>query len=309
MPSYNYFSNAIPNNLIDQIANSMTFNSAFSIEGYTPSTVLSNTNVLLIDQYGNLHPLNLNITSFNQILQSNYYAGTSYPTNVQNNTLFYNTQTNVLYKYINNDWVAINWQNIIENSVDYKFGIIRISSGQLQITPNSGTNWYNCIPAVGANVINIRTIDNTNYSYLYYMLPGQTLNFFNANHIPVVFNNTQINSYRINLNNIFTNSYTAVQLYLGNNSSYTQQLGYPAANQTQCYSDILIHQWSSYNPTMYSLYRTSSEGTQSYSGVNIGNYDCGSGVFGYTNSIYWFGPIVINNTITSISNISIMRIF
>lgn len=51
---------------------------------------------------------------------------------------------------------------------------INPTTNALEISPD-GASWYECIPAVGANVIKLLTYDNTSYSYKYWICPGQTI--------------------------------------------------------------------------------------------------------------------------------------
>ncbi len=123
---------------------------------------------------------NLNSASFvisNFVKSEPYYSrflvGSSLPSQPQPNDLFYNINNNTLQKYdpyIRN-WVRVDWQSRVRMSSEWIAGRLRINSttGRLQISPD-GINWYDCIPAVGAPVIELQ-----NYNYNYWIAPGQTV--------------------------------------------------------------------------------------------------------------------------------------
>ncbi len=124
-----------------------------------------------------------NISSTIHIPYAPYYVQTSAPSNPYNGWLWYNTSTNKLYRYNSTitNWQEINWQKIVKMSPEWQAGKLRVSSGVLQITPNSGTNWYNCYPCVGSNTIRI-----TDTSYKYYLLPGNSAHIPKSIYLPIV---------------------------------------------------------------------------------------------------------------------------
>jgi len=113
-------------------------------------------------------------------------AGTTLPSSPNEGDLFYHSTTKKLWKFVFDRWVEIDWQSIVKSSPEWRANRLRISNDQLQISPD-GTNWFNCIPAIGANVIELVSIDNTNYSLKYFVMPNQTIILRNANHIPIVY--------------------------------------------------------------------------------------------------------------------------
>jgi len=113
-------------------------------------------------------------------------VATSFPSSPNEGDIFYNTITKELYRYSKNVWYKIDWQSIVKTSPEWIANRLRISNGQLQISPD-GSNWFDCIPVVGANVIELVSIDNTNYSLKYFVMPNQTIIVKNANHIPIVY--------------------------------------------------------------------------------------------------------------------------
>ncbi|RUM51125.1 MAG: hypothetical protein DSY47_00110 [Hydrogenothermus sp.] len=110
---------------------------------------------------------------------------TTFPTSPNYGDLIWRQDLLKLYKY-ENEWVEIDWQSIVRSTPDYHFGNLRINAEKLEISPD-GINWYECIPAVGVDTIEIGTIDNTNYQYLYFVAPGTQVIIKNANHIPIVY--------------------------------------------------------------------------------------------------------------------------
>lgn len=129
-------------------------------------------------------------TKFGFETYSSMSVGTSLPSSPNHNDLFWNSSTLKLYKYDarTTTWTEINWQDIVKASPEWQAGRLRINSstGKLEISPD-GTNWYECIPAVGANAIGLATIDNTGYTYKYWIAPGQTVIIRSANHVPIVY--------------------------------------------------------------------------------------------------------------------------
>jgi len=114
------------------------------------------------------------------------YVDLDVPETPYENDLYYNTTTKELYRYSQNVWYKIDWQSIVKSSPEWVANRLRISNNQLQISPD-GTNWFDCIPAIGANVIELASIDNTNYSLKYFVMPNQTIILRNANHIPIAY--------------------------------------------------------------------------------------------------------------------------
>lgn len=116
------------------------------------------------------------------------YVSNELPSNPQGNELVYLQNSNELYKYdvFENKQVKIDQQKYIVFSPEYSAGYLRINNNVLQISSDK-TNQYNCIPAIGANTIELLTIDNTLYSYKYQILPGQTVIIRNANHVPICY--------------------------------------------------------------------------------------------------------------------------
>ncbi|MEM0326952.1 MAG: phage tail protein [Desulfurococcaceae archaeon] len=116
---------------------------------------------------------------------SNYYVSTDFP-QAEEGSLCYITNTNKLYRYTEGRWQEINWQKVIRRMPEFQSNRLRINNNALEISPN-GTDWYPCYPLIGASVFNIRTLDNQNYSYKYYLPPGATVIIENANHVPIVY--------------------------------------------------------------------------------------------------------------------------
>ncbi len=132
--------------------------------------------------------INPSSVSVDYVSQSRLFVGTSQPSNPQHGDLFYNISNNALQKFDERTRarIPIEWQSIVRASPEWQAGRLRInpSTGRLEISPN-GSNWYWCIPAVGSLVIELMNIDNTNYSLLYWIAPGQTVIIKRrANHIP-----------------------------------------------------------------------------------------------------------------------------
>jgi len=82
------------------------------------------------------------------------YVDLDVPETPYENDLYYNTTTKELYRYSQNVWYKIDWQSIVKSSPEWVANRLRISNNQLQISPD-GTNWFDCIPAIGANVIEL----------------------------------------------------------------------------------------------------------------------------------------------------------
>ncbi len=121
---------------------------------------------------------------------SKMYVGDEIPTNLQHGDLVYVRTQDRLYRYDKRtgQLVEVDWKTIIESSPEWKSGRLRVNSttGKLEIS-SDGSNWYACIPAVGSQAIELASIDNTSYSLLYWIAPGQTVVIRNANHVPVVY--------------------------------------------------------------------------------------------------------------------------
>jgi len=128
-------------------------------------------------------------TKFGFDAYSGLSVGTSFPESPRHNDLFWNSDELRLYKYDlrTQTWTEIDWRTIVKASPEWHAGRLRVNSStrKLEISPD-GTNWYECIPAVGSNVIRLMTIDNSDYSYKYWIAPGTAVMIWNANHIPIV---------------------------------------------------------------------------------------------------------------------------
>jgi len=119
--------------------------------------------------------------------QSDYYVSTNFPQDAKEGSLCYRFDTNKLYRYTGNGyWQEIDWQKVIRRMPEFQINRLRINNGTLEISPN-GIDWYPCYPLIGANVFNIRTLDNRGYTYKYYLPPGATVTIENANHVPIVY--------------------------------------------------------------------------------------------------------------------------
>ncbi|MEM0326904.1 MAG: hypothetical protein QW733_07750, partial [Desulfurococcaceae archaeon] len=112
-------------------------------------------------------------------------VSTDFP-QAEEGSLCYITNTNKLYRHVNGRWQEINWQKVIRRMIEFQVGRLRINNNVLEISPN-GTDWYPCYPLIGACVFDIKTLDNQNYSYKYYLPPGATAIIENANHVPIVY--------------------------------------------------------------------------------------------------------------------------
>jgi hypothetical protein len=132
----------------------------------------------------------LEFDNFSYLTYSKMKVGNSSPTSPNHSDLFYNRTNNTLWRYdaISSNWIPIDWQTIIKASPEYQANRLRVNSitGKLEISPN-GTTWYECIPAVGNKVIELMTFDSSNFSYKYWIAPGQIVIIRNANHIPIVY--------------------------------------------------------------------------------------------------------------------------
>lgn len=156
---------------------------------------------------------------------SKYYVQNTAPT-TNHGTLWYNTTNNKLYKYNNilSKWIEINWQEIVKATPEWQAGKLRVSSGQLQITPNSGTNWYNCYPACGS-----KTIGLTSDSYKIFPINGVTCIITTA-FLPIVFAQEVLTSFRFDGIYSRASSNASVGLWVSN-SSHTVFGSYVGANR------------------------------------------------------------------------------
>jgi len=132
----------------------------------------------------------LEFDNFSYSTYSKMKVGNSFPTSPNHSDLFYNQTNNTLWRYdaISSNWIPIDWQTIIKASPEYQANRLRVNSitGKLEISPD-GSTWYECIPAVGNKTIELMTFDNVNFSYKYWIMPGQIVIIRNANHIPIVY--------------------------------------------------------------------------------------------------------------------------
>ena len=144
------------------------------------------------DQINNRQDINISkLNIFVEEINSLYYSDYAVTNNLNSvpasqDKLVYVTSNNKLYKYTTIGWVEIDWQKIIMTMPEYRIDRLRIIDNVLHISPN-GANWYPCYPLVGSKTFRIHTIDNTNYSYKYYLPPGATVTIENANHVPIVY--------------------------------------------------------------------------------------------------------------------------
>ena len=122
---------------------------------------------------------------------SAYYVQSTPPSGPAYGTLWYDTTTNKLYKYLGG-WNEIDWQTIVRATPEWEAGKLRVNSGVLQITPNSGTNWFDCYPMVGSKFFKI--ID---YTKKYYQQIGTFTAIVNSEQVPIVFAREMINFFRI----------------------------------------------------------------------------------------------------------------
>ncbi|MEM1672851.1 MAG: hypothetical protein QXT86_12455 [Archaeoglobaceae archaeon] len=155
------------------------------LNGYSVSQIPEPSKIPLTNQDGKLGFEWLYDISEEVYYQSNYYVSTDFP-RAEEGSLCYIVSTNKLYRYTNGRWQEINWQKAIRRMPEFQVGGLRINDNVLEISPNE-TDWYPCYPLVGASVFNIRTLDNQNYSYKYYLPPGATVIIENANHVPIVY--------------------------------------------------------------------------------------------------------------------------
>jgi len=132
----------------------------------------------------------LEFDNFSYSTYSKMKVGNSFPTSPNHSDLFYNQTNNTLWRYdaISSNWIPIDWQTIIKASPEYQANRLRVNSitGKLEISPD-GQTWYECIPAVGNKTIELMTFDNVDFSYKYWIVPGQIVIIRNANHIPIVY--------------------------------------------------------------------------------------------------------------------------
>lgn len=180
-----------------------------------------------------------------------YYIQTSFPSSPQLNDMVFRSDQKRLYKWNGSSWEEINWQTLVKFSPEWENNRLRINShtNDLEISPD-GTNWYSCYPLVGAQIFRLMTIDNTNFSYKYFLLPGHKAFLENTNHLPFTFiiNNEYQCNIRYQLSSASNNIMT---LYIGNIAT------------------------SSYAATYYRLDNTFSSDSQTFNGHRIGNTDAG----------------------------------
>lgn len=231
-------------------------------------------------------------------------VGTSFPSSPLNNDLFWQSDQNKLFRYVDEtgQWYEINWQGYVKNSPDWVNGKLRINSttGKLEISPD-GTNWYECVPALGAPCIEIMTIDTTSYSYKYFILPGQRIVFRNSNHIPIVFSRGVEFELSLNLSTtadednvlLYING-TAITTYMSEiyksnlasgsvtNTCNGHKVGWVSNEQRRIYSN--------YSICIHADNHITSSGVTKYYETNAGviistNYSVSS-------SAYWLGTLV-----------------
>lgn len=168
--------------ITDNNGNLMRLN-ANKLQGYEPSFIPNPNSIVLSDVNGKINYERLpNINNSYGRLR----VGTSFPTtDLKENDLFYRTTDNRLFIRKDKNWFEIDWKQMVQSSPEWN-SRLRIQNNQLQISPD-GTNWYNCIPCIGCDVIELMNIDNTNYSQLYWINVGTTIIIKNGNHIPIVY--------------------------------------------------------------------------------------------------------------------------
>ncbi len=171
---------------------SLTVENADTVDGFHASQVPAPNKIPVAREDGKLDPnwLPFQVTKVFEESYARVLVGPTLPSAPVHNLLFYNTTNNTLQRYDGetNSWVPINWRRIVEASPEWRAGRLRINTltNRLEISPN-GTDWYPCIPAVGSPAIELLSIDNSTYTLLYWIAPGQTVIIRNANHIPIVY--------------------------------------------------------------------------------------------------------------------------
>lgn len=139
-------------------------------------------------------------------------VGTSFPSSSVDGDTFYNTSTKKMYRSFGGSWFEFNWQELVKAAPEFKINRLRIQNNQLQISPD-GINWYDCIPAVGASIFEIKSFDNSSYTNLYYILPGTTVILKNANHVPIVFSQALNNRFNMQVQGtIHTNQWLGLRV-------------------------------------------------------------------------------------------------
>lgn len=245
-------------------------------------------------------------------------VGTSLPASGNNEgDLFYRTTDNKLFVFRNGSWSEINWLPFVQASPEWIAGRLRVQGGQLQVSPD-GTNWHNCIPCVGASVIRIATVDNTSYTRLYWIAPGQTVVLDNVNHVPIVFAKDVNPVY----NGYFVVSYN-------NNAAVDHVIGL-RPNNIALSGGEMRHMHSAINPptslnvvvnsnaSVFPLYLLTNSGSMDYGrfSVSIRNNNVMHGITltqivtgGFTalastratipSSSYWFGTVFVHQSTPS----------
>jgi len=118
---------------------------------------------------------------------SAYYVQSTPPSDSYG-TLWYDTTTNKLYKYLGG-WNEIDWQTIVRATPEWQAGKLQVISGILQIY--NGSSWFDCYPMVGSKFFKI--ID---YTKKYYQQIGTFTAIVNSNQVPIVFAREMINFFR-----------------------------------------------------------------------------------------------------------------
>ncbi len=243
-------------------------------------------------------------TSSTSETYSRLSVGTVEPLTPNHNDLFYNTTLNTLKRYDSrtSSWIDIDWQNIIKASPEFISGRLRVNSttGKLEISPN-GTNWFECIPAVGSDTIELATVDNTNFSYKYWVAPGQTVIVRNSNHLPIISIPQNVFDIRIRISS--SSAVSAYLLWVGNvsNTSYYAEIIRTDAGANSYIAPYTGHRigWGGSNGLFTSFSQFSIvfnnntvESTGSYK-----YYDSTYGLITFSNhsaystSIHWLGTV------------------
>jgi hypothetical protein len=274
--------------------------------------------------------INNNVISTAPIIDpiyTRFVADYSFPTSPINNDVVYRLDNNRMFIYSDEieDWYEISWVNYIKNLPEWVNNklIIDTETGRLKITPN-GTDWYHCIPVLGSSSIKIMTIDNSQFTYLYYILPGQTVTFTDSNHIPIVFyrdTNFQISIYTIasadisslNLvpNNIMMTTYIAYYMKddsTTTNASTTSSVGHYISllqdSGRVAYTTLSLY-INTDNHIISCVHNKYTSGA--YAGLWIGT--CHS----VYNNAYWIGTLrssssSLNYQLVTVNYISVTRI-
>ena len=166
-------------------------------------------------------------TKFGFETYSRLSVGTSFPASPNHNDLFWNSNELKLYKYDarTETWTEIDWKTIVKASPEWQAGRLRINSstGQLEISPD-GTNWYACIPAVGASAIVIDH-DTTNK---FFCLPNTKViirvsSTVTSVYLPIVFTRNVFRTFKIRFSQeIASTPGTYLKLLVSNVDSSTR---------------------------------------------------------------------------------------